>query len=225
VVRLKHSYRMLLADRVRDDLVAAVRATHPTGDVAAAIDVIANWDKTVAPESRGGMLFELWWAATAVAVEILTRPLKITWSAKAPDIELSFMTALRTTLAGDFGASITPARSGAEPARFLVLAEAGVPTSSALVVLFAELFLESLSLALVVLVVAIVFRHAGIVLGALVGVVGTYSGFVIGLAVTAIMLSRRHVGHSPPTWARRVGLGGRRWLVIQRWFAQIRTTV
>jgi hypothetical protein len=81
------------------------------------------------------------WAALAVVIEILTRSWKITWSAKAAHIELKFITALRTTLAGDFGASITPARSGAEPARFLVLAEAGVPTSSALVVLFAELFL------------------------------------------------------------------------------------
>jgi acyl-homoserine-lactone acylase len=61
VVALKHSYRMLLADRVRDDLVTAVRATNPTGDVAKAIDVIAAWDKTVAPESRGGTLFEAWW--------------------------------------------------------------------------------------------------------------------------------------------------------------------
>jgi acyl-homoserine-lactone acylase len=61
VVKLKHSYRILLADRVRDDLVAAVRATNPTGDVAKAIDLIAAWDKTVAPDSRGGMLFELWW--------------------------------------------------------------------------------------------------------------------------------------------------------------------
>ncbi|MEP6491197.1 MAG: penicillin acylase family protein [bacterium] len=61
VVKLKHSYRMLLADRVRDDLVAAVRATKPTGDVAQAIGVIAAWDKTVAPESRGGTLFEAWW--------------------------------------------------------------------------------------------------------------------------------------------------------------------
>jgi acyl-homoserine-lactone acylase len=61
VVTLKHSYRMLLADRVRDDLVRAVRATNPTGDVARAIDVIAAWDKTTAPESRGGTLFEVWW--------------------------------------------------------------------------------------------------------------------------------------------------------------------
>ena len=61
VVRLKHSYRMLLADRVRDDLVRAVRATSPTGDVARAIDLIERWDKTVAPDSRGGTLFEVWW--------------------------------------------------------------------------------------------------------------------------------------------------------------------
>jgi acyl-homoserine-lactone acylase len=61
VVKLKHSYRMLLADRVRDDLVAAVRSTNPQGDVARAIDLIAAWDKTVSPESRGGTLFETWW--------------------------------------------------------------------------------------------------------------------------------------------------------------------
>ena len=164
-------------------------------------------------------------AITAVLVEIITRAWKITWSAKAAHIKLSFFTATRTTLAGDFGGSITPARSGAEPARFLVLAEAGIPTPSALVVLFAELFLEALSLATVVIIVAIVFRHAGVVLGALVGVVGGYAGFVIGIAVIAVMLSQRNVNNAPPPWAMRLGLGGRRWEVIQRWFAQVRSTV
>ncbi|HEY8310264.1 MAG TPA: penicillin acylase family protein, partial [Gemmatimonadaceae bacterium] len=61
VLALKHSYRMLLADRVRDDLVKEVRASNPSPDVAKAIDMIAKWDKTVAPTSRGGVLFELWW--------------------------------------------------------------------------------------------------------------------------------------------------------------------
>jgi len=164
-------------------------------------------------------------AIAAVVTEILTRSLKISWSAKAAQIRLSFFTALRTTLAGDFGASITPARSGAEPARFLVLAEAGIPTPSALVVLFAELFVEALSLATVVIVVAFVFRHAGIVLGALVGVVGAYSGFVIGIAAIAVVLSKRNVNNAAPPWARRLGLHGRRWEVIQRWFAQVRSTV
>lgn len=61
VIALKHSYRMLLADRVRDDLVKLVRASNPTPEVSQAIDVIAKWDKTVAPDSRGGTLFEAWW--------------------------------------------------------------------------------------------------------------------------------------------------------------------
>ena len=61
VLALKNSYRMLLADRVRDDLVAAVRAAGPAGDVAKAVDLVAAWDRTAAPASRGGVLFETWW--------------------------------------------------------------------------------------------------------------------------------------------------------------------
>jgi acyl-homoserine-lactone acylase len=61
VLALKHSYRMLLADRVRDELVAAVRASPPTPEVTRAIDALSRWDKTVAPASRGGVLFEIWW--------------------------------------------------------------------------------------------------------------------------------------------------------------------
>ncbi len=78
--------------------------------------------------------------------------------------------------------------------------------------LFAELFLEALSLATVVIVVAIVFRHAGVVLGALVGVVGAYAGFVIGVA------RDRRPPRRADTWTTRrrsgrfgFGLGGKRW--------------
>jgi acyl-homoserine-lactone acylase len=52
---------MLLADRVKPDLIAAVKATNPTGDVAAALALMEKWDNTAAPESRGAMLFEVWW--------------------------------------------------------------------------------------------------------------------------------------------------------------------
>lgn len=61
VVDAKHSMRMLLADRVKDDLVEAVRASSPTGDVARAIEFLAGWDNTAARASRGGVLFETWW--------------------------------------------------------------------------------------------------------------------------------------------------------------------
>ena len=61
VVALKHSYRMLLADRVKPDLVAAVRASSPAPPVAEAITLLTGWDNTAAPTSRGGVLFETWW--------------------------------------------------------------------------------------------------------------------------------------------------------------------
>lgn len=61
VVKLKHSYRMLLADRVKRDLIAAVRATGPQGDTVRALALLERWDNTASPESRGGLLFQTWW--------------------------------------------------------------------------------------------------------------------------------------------------------------------
>ena len=61
VIALKHSYHMLLADRVKSDLLAAVRASNPAPTVAQAADALAKWDNTVAPTSKGGVLFEIWW--------------------------------------------------------------------------------------------------------------------------------------------------------------------
>lgn len=164
-------------------------------------------------------------ALLAVAVEVLTRALKIRWSARAAGIRISLGTALRTCLGGDFGAAITPARSGAEPARFLVLAESGLNASSVLVILYAELFLEVFSLAAVVLAVAIVFRHAGAVVTALVGIVGTYAAVILGIGVMALFLLRRNAGGPPPRWARRLRLDAGRWRTVQRALRKLRATI
>ena len=185
---------------------------------------------TIAGWSTQGLNFSLPWQAHALAilalvVEVGARTVKLSWSARSVHVRLPLTTALRTSLAGDLGASITPARSGAEPARYLVLAQAGIPASNALVVLFAELFLELLSLALVVLVVAIVFHHAGFVLGALVGVVGGYAVFVLGIGFVGYTMSRRNLGDTPPPWARRLGLHDGRWRLVRRWIARLRTSV
>jgi acyl-homoserine-lactone acylase len=61
VVTTKHSMRMLLADRVKTDLIAAVAASEPVGDIGDALRLLAAWDNTVSAESRGGVLFETWW--------------------------------------------------------------------------------------------------------------------------------------------------------------------
>jgi acyl-homoserine-lactone acylase len=61
VIALKHSYRMLLADRVKDDLIAAVRASNPEPTVTSAAAMLAKWDNAAGPTSRGAVLFENWW--------------------------------------------------------------------------------------------------------------------------------------------------------------------
>lgn len=61
VIRLKHSYRALLADRVKNDLIGAVRSSNPASETADAITLLEKWDNTTSPESRGSTLFEIWW--------------------------------------------------------------------------------------------------------------------------------------------------------------------
>jgi uncharacterized protein (TIRG00374 family) len=162
-------------------------------------------------------------AFLAFAVELGARSVKLTWSAKAIGTRLPFLTSLRTSLGGDFGASITPARIGA--ARFLVLAEAGIPASSAMVILYAELFLEMLSLVIVVGVIAVTFDASGRATAAMVGVIGGYAAFVLGLGALGYVLSRRIPGGEPPPWARRLRLHGKRWARVQTWLARIRITI
>lgn len=60
VMRLKHNYRMLLADRVKLDLIKAVRGSATDTAVLNAANVLQRWDNTTSPESRGGTLFESW---------------------------------------------------------------------------------------------------------------------------------------------------------------------
>jgi len=54
----------------------------------------------------------------AALLELLCRSIKIRLSGAALRIPLDLRTALRASLGGDFGSAITPARSGAEPARW-----------------------------------------------------------------------------------------------------------
>jgi len=61
ICALKHSPRMILADRVKEDLLAALRKAPATAELNAAIEAITKWDNTVAAESRGGTLFANWW--------------------------------------------------------------------------------------------------------------------------------------------------------------------
>ncbi len=71
VVELKHSMGMLLADRVLDDLLTALRAAlqegwdgaAPASEVAEALRLLEGWDRTAAADARGALLFAEWWEA------------------------------------------------------------------------------------------------------------------------------------------------------------------
>jgi uncharacterized membrane protein YbhN (UPF0104 family) len=177
----------------------------------------------------GGMPWLAWSAhaaaLTAVAVETLTRAFKIQASARAVGLSLRYSTALRVCLGGDFAAAITPARSGAEPARFLVLAESGMPVAGRVLVLFLELFLEMLSLAIVCVVLAVLFHGRGASVRGLIALVGGYSTAVLAVGGLGLMLARNNAHGPPPAWARSVGLHAGRWRVVQRTLRQLRDTV
>lgn len=61
VIKRKHDMTSLLAVRVKEDLIAAVKASKPSGQVKKALKQIEDWDNTVAKESKGGVVFEVWW--------------------------------------------------------------------------------------------------------------------------------------------------------------------
>ena len=58
-VALKHTPRMLMAERLVDDLVAALRDADDA-TLSGAASVLADWDRTAGAESRGGVLFKEW---------------------------------------------------------------------------------------------------------------------------------------------------------------------
>ncbi|MCA2993026.1 lysylphosphatidylglycerol synthase domain-containing protein [Gemmatimonas sp.] len=164
-------------------------------------------------------------ALATVTAEIATRAFKIQASARACRIPLSFGTALRVCLAGDLAAAITPARSGAEPARFLVLAESGTGAAQRVLVLFLELFLEMWSLVLVCSVLAVLFAGRGASTGGLLALVGGYSTVVLGAGAAGWFLSRRNANGPPPAWARALGLAAPRWRAVQRTLRSLRGAV
>ena len=62
VIRLKFETRMLLAERVKDAVIAAVRASpDASADARAGADALAAWDGTVSATSEGAVLFTRFW--------------------------------------------------------------------------------------------------------------------------------------------------------------------
>jgi len=189
---------------------------------ASAWVVLPQW-----PES--GMPWLAWpvhaVALASVTAELMTRAFKIQASARACGISLAFATAVRVCLAGDFAAAITPARSGAEPARYLVLAESGTGPAERVLVLFLELFLEMWSLLLVCSALAVAFHGRGASAAGLAALVGGYSTLVLTLGAVGWVLSRHHARGPMPAWAARLRVSAVRWRAVQQLLRGLRRSV
>ena len=164
-------------------------------------------------------------ALSGAVAEVTLRAFKLTWSAKALDIPLTLTTSFRVCLGGDFGASVTPSRSGAEPARFLIMAEAKTPLGGIVMVLWAEIVLEVLSLATIALLIATVFPGTDRAVTSVLLVIATYALTVLAVSALGVVLSRRNANGPPPPWAPKIGLHAGRWRSIQKALRQLRTSV
>jgi acyl-homoserine-lactone acylase len=83
LLAMRYSNRMLLADRVLDELVPAARATGRPLAMEAA-DVLERWDRSADAESRGTMLFLQWAYRTFESIPETGRGWAVPWSAGNP---------------------------------------------------------------------------------------------------------------------------------------------
>jgi acyl-homoserine-lactone acylase len=82
VLDLKFNTRMLLAERVLPDLLSALRAAAaPSEEARAALETLQHWDRRVAADSRGAVLFKRFWDTYAEAVP---QPYATPWNEKEP---------------------------------------------------------------------------------------------------------------------------------------------
>ena len=73
---------MLLADRVRPELLPALRAVQdPSAELKDGIAALEEWDGQVSPDSRGAVLFQRFWDVYSEAV---SQPFRLPWSQAKP---------------------------------------------------------------------------------------------------------------------------------------------
>jgi acyl-homoserine-lactone acylase len=82
MLELKHSPRMLAAERMLDDLLAAIEASDDREELDEAHRVLAAWDRTAAAASRGGVLFARWFDSYEEVAD--TMVFREAWTAERP---------------------------------------------------------------------------------------------------------------------------------------------
>lgn len=82
VLRMKYNTKMLLADRVKPDLVRAIGAQpQMSEDLRKGLEIIEAWDNRASADSRGAVLFQRFWDQYRSAVQ---EPFARPWNANDP---------------------------------------------------------------------------------------------------------------------------------------------
>ncbi|HVK10795.1 MAG TPA: penicillin acylase family protein [Gemmataceae bacterium] len=90
VMERKYAMKLLLADRVKEDVLKAARGQTADGvDLGAAVRVLEAWDNTAARESKGGVLFTEFWDAYTKSFTVTKRAdldkfYRVPWDEKRP---------------------------------------------------------------------------------------------------------------------------------------------
>ncbi len=82
VKRLKFNTKILIADRLKPDLIKALKAIpNPAPELLEGLAIIAAWDNTASAENRGGILFQRF---ANTYFDSIKQPYAIPWDAKNP---------------------------------------------------------------------------------------------------------------------------------------------
>ncbi len=82
VKRLKYNTIMLLADRIKPDLIKTIKAVpNPSEELRQGLFMLELWDNSTSDDSRGGPLFQRFWDTYRTA---LKEPFAISWDIKNP---------------------------------------------------------------------------------------------------------------------------------------------
>jgi uncharacterized protein (TIRG00374 family) len=135
---------------------------------------------------------------------VLSRGTRTTLLARGLGVPLALRQGLTVQVVADGAASITPARVGADPAKILVLRQAGAPLPDCGAILVGEAFSEGIVLTLTVVIMIGVFGRAGLpALGAMSYVLSTLT--VISVALVMSGPNRKRLLRALPlSPARRV---------------------
>ncbi|MEK9506273.1 lysylphosphatidylglycerol synthase domain-containing protein [Gaopeijia maritima] len=152
-------------------------------------------------------------AALALFVEVGGRAARIVVFARALKVPLRWSTAWIAQLAGDSAGTVTPSRSGTEPAKMLAMRRDGGKVGGLAAIAVGETAFEALGLLAIGLALA-VFVDGG---GAIALAIGTYAGVVLTVIAGLLLFAGQGAQRRPvPRWWTKVGLRHGRWRLLER---------